>query len=345
MKKIKSLSIIALAAALTLSGCGQSATTGSSESSVEAAATAVATPVDGDMPKVEGGDGAEPVIHPAKGKEPTELVSEVLKKGDGEEIKPDDTLKVNYLGQLWNGTVFDKSYGREPATFSLDGVITGWKKGLAGKHVGDRVLLLVPAADGYGAAGSPPTIPENATLVFVVDILERKDAAQAAEEQKQQEEKEKARQEAIEKLLPEVDKAGQEALKAAKPVDFKLPEGITIENNQDGAPKITVSKDAKLDQDDLLVKMLDGTGPVIGKADPFLCNVTVAAEGQEQTTTWGNNGRTIQQAPPAEQMGPEFVDARVGSRIARLHKNEKGGVTVSVVDIISPIPEALKKLQ
>ena len=38
-------------------------------------------------------------------------------------------------------------------------------------YVGSRVVMVVPPADGYGAAGSPPKISGTDTLVFVVDIL------------------------------------------------------------------------------------------------------------------------------------------------------------------------------
>ena len=50
-------------------------------------------------------------------------------------------------------------------------VIAGWDKGLIGKTVGSRVLLVVPPAEGYGAKGSPPLIGPQDTLVSVVDIL------------------------------------------------------------------------------------------------------------------------------------------------------------------------------
>ena len=50
-------------------------------------------------------------------------------------------------------------------------VIPGWDKGLVGKTVGSRVLLVVPPADGY-ADQVQGQIPANSTLVFVVDILD-----------------------------------------------------------------------------------------------------------------------------------------------------------------------------
>ena len=104
---------------------------------------------------------------------PTELVSEVLIRGEGAPVEADDALVVHYTGVLYDGgEVFDSSWERgEPASFPLSGVIQGWQQGLEGVPVGSRVLLVVPAELGYGAEGSPPTIPGDATLVFVVDVL------------------------------------------------------------------------------------------------------------------------------------------------------------------------------
>ncbi len=52
------------------------------------------------------------------------------------------------------------------------GVIKGWVDGLVGQRVGSRVLLVIPAKLGYGAAGSfAAGITGSDTLVFVIDIL------------------------------------------------------------------------------------------------------------------------------------------------------------------------------
>ena len=73
-----------------------------------------------------------------------------------------------------NGTVFDSSWTRhEPFTFTLGKgeVVPGLEKGVVGMKVGGRRELIVPASLGFGANGSPPTVPPNAALVYVVDLL------------------------------------------------------------------------------------------------------------------------------------------------------------------------------
>ena len=50
-------------------------------------------------------------------------------------------------------------------------LIDGWVEGLQGVKVGSRVMMVIPPEQGYGKKGSPPSIPANATLVFVIDVL------------------------------------------------------------------------------------------------------------------------------------------------------------------------------
>lgn len=126
------------------------------------------------LPTVQLAANGSPTISVPKTKAPTKLVSQNLIQGNGAAVKSTDTVFAQYRGVIWaTGKEFDSSWKRgEPTSFSLDGVIPGWTKGLTGKKVGSQVLLVVPPADGYGAEGRPDGgIKGTDTLVFVVDIL------------------------------------------------------------------------------------------------------------------------------------------------------------------------------
>ena len=131
-------------------------------------ATVTPTPKTGPLSK-------EPVLNIPKGPAPTHLVKIDLIKGTGPVAGPTSTVTVNYVGALYNGgKEFDSSWKRnQPFTTALSAgsVIDGWVKGVAGMKVGGRRELIIPPSLGYGKSGSPPTIPANATLVFVVDLL------------------------------------------------------------------------------------------------------------------------------------------------------------------------------
>ncbi len=107
---------------------------------------------------------------------PKTTVVQQLVTGAGDKVKAGQTVRVTYTGALWkDNSVFDASASHDPGTFDFQvgagSVIKAWDKGIVGQPVGSRILLVVPPADGYGAAGSPPKISGTDTLVFVVDIL------------------------------------------------------------------------------------------------------------------------------------------------------------------------------
>lgn len=105
---------------------------------------------------------------------PSDLVSQDLITGSGPAIVDGQSVTVHYTGWLWDGAQFDSSWDKgAPATFTIatGKLIDGWVKGMVGKTVGSQVILVVPPALGYGAAGQGTTIPGDSTLVFVVDIL------------------------------------------------------------------------------------------------------------------------------------------------------------------------------
>jgi peptidylprolyl isomerase len=117
----------------------------------------------------------KPAVKVPTGAAPTTLVTKELIKGTGPEAKAGEPVTVNYVGVLYHGgKEFDSSWKRsEPFAFSLGKgqVIKGWDQGVAGMKVGGRRELIIPSELAYGKTGSPPTIPANAPLVFVVDLL------------------------------------------------------------------------------------------------------------------------------------------------------------------------------
>ena len=110
------------------------------------------------------------------GPPPTRLIIEDLKEGTGATVSPTDTVTVNYIGvSCSSGKIFDSSYSRnQPATFPLTGVIKGWTDGIPNMKVGGQRLLGIPPDQAYGPQGRPPTIGQNETLWFVVEVLDTK---------------------------------------------------------------------------------------------------------------------------------------------------------------------------
>ncbi|TYC68491.1 FKBP-type peptidyl-prolyl cis-trans isomerase [Streptomyces sp. CB01881] len=142
----------------------------------DAVVSGTVTPPPADFPQVKD-NGKKPAdITPVAGAaDPTELKTHVLIKGTGPKVEKGEKVVVQYTGALFkDGKVFDSSLSKGQAfSFPVGGgqVIAGWDQGLEGQTVGSRVELVIPASLGYGDKGQGD-IPANATLVFVVDILD-----------------------------------------------------------------------------------------------------------------------------------------------------------------------------
>jgi len=171
MSKRVLLSCCAAAAALLLAACGSSKAPGV-EPAPSGGATEAAVPT---TPKPPPDLATKPVVTVPKGPPPKTLVKKDLITGTGQVAQAGQTVTVNYVGVLYkSGTEFDSSWKRnQPFTTALTtgSVIPGWVQGIPGMRVGGRRELIIPPSLGYGKAGSPPTIPPNSTLVFVVDLL------------------------------------------------------------------------------------------------------------------------------------------------------------------------------
>ena len=94
----------------------------------------------------------------------------VLEEGSGVQPGPDSRVTVHYRGQLIDGTPFDSSYGGNPASFAVTGVISGWTEALQLMREGARYRLWVPGNLAYGEPGRPG-IPPNSVLIFEVELL------------------------------------------------------------------------------------------------------------------------------------------------------------------------------
>jgi peptidylprolyl isomerase len=131
-----------------------------------------------DAPKVveEGGQITGIDFSDAPAKPPADLQVIPLVEGDGPAVKDGDSINAQYVGQVWGADEpFDNTMGKPtPFTISKGGLIDGWAQGLDGVKAGSRVMLIIPPELGYGAKGGGPgsNIPANATLVFVIDVLE-----------------------------------------------------------------------------------------------------------------------------------------------------------------------------
>ena len=95
--------------------------------------------------------------------------------GTGAAAAAGDSVTVQYVGSLTNGTVFDASanHGTTGFTFTLGvgQVIQGWDPGIVGMKEGGKRKLVIPASLAYGDRGAGNVIPPGATLVFEVELL------------------------------------------------------------------------------------------------------------------------------------------------------------------------------
>jgi peptidylprolyl isomerase len=156
------ISVIIATTALSLTACGGSTVTSSTESSSDSA-----------LPTVSDNTGAKPTISKPEGAAPTTLITKDIIEGSGPAAVATSTMTVHYTLLTWSkGEVVESSWDSgSPATFPLANVIAGWQQGIPGMKVGGRRLLVIPSDLGYGAQGAGEAIGPNETLVFVVDVI------------------------------------------------------------------------------------------------------------------------------------------------------------------------------
>jgi FKBP-type peptidyl-prolyl cis-trans isomerase FkpA len=100
------------------------------------------------------------------------VVYRTLSAGTGKTPSRMDSVRVNYVGTLADGTKFDASADHGgPATFQLGGVVPCFSEGITRMKVGEKTRLVCPPETAYGDRDNGP-IPGGSTLIFDVELLE-----------------------------------------------------------------------------------------------------------------------------------------------------------------------------
>ncbi len=168
-------------AAACVSSSSKKATPTTKPAATTAATTAARTPGVAQAQCAPATPTAAPASPPALTLTPTvtadNLQIMVVQPGSGATAEAGKFVCVAYTGWLSDGTKFDSSLDRGQLFGFAVGtgrVIKGWDEGVVGMKVGEKRRLIIPPALGYGAGGSPPVIPANATLIFDVQLLDVK---------------------------------------------------------------------------------------------------------------------------------------------------------------------------
>jgi peptidylprolyl isomerase len=312
--------LIAVAAAgtLLLAGCGSSSSAGTPDGSPSASGspTAPVTVADwtGDsVPKVSGKYGDKPTLTFASGAvAPEQLVRTVLSEGTGPVVKSGDLLAVDYLGQVYDGKVFDNSYDRgQAAAFGIgtQQVIEGWDATLVGMKAGSRVLISVPPAQGYGDAGQPDAgIKGTDTIVFVVDVIAS---------------------------FPGDSAGDPKATPAPAPSDF------TVTGDLGTVPTVEVSAGAPKPKKAKATVLATSSGAPLADGLAVIQYVAVDWATKPVDSTWEKSPAPALIKAGGTNAFDSLAGVPVGSRVlVVLPKGDQGGPYALVVDIVAHVPTA-----
>ena len=100
----------------------------------------------------------------------------IYKKGAGAKISKGDLVKVNFETRLITGDLCysSKTDGSKELLVGNSGEISGLEEGVMLLRVGDKAKLIIPSHLAFGLLGDENKIPKRATLVYDVEISEKK---------------------------------------------------------------------------------------------------------------------------------------------------------------------------
>ena len=99
----------------------------------------------------------------------------IQKQGTGVKPTAGKTVRVNYVGSLLSGQVFDRSDVRSgPLEFQVGAgrVIRGWDEMVLDMKIGEKRIAIIPPELAYGERGAGNgVIPPNSFLVFEMELI------------------------------------------------------------------------------------------------------------------------------------------------------------------------------
>ena len=104
----------------------------------------------------------------------TGLRYQILSQGSGQRIAKGEKVSMEYEVGSIAGDLFYSSENDGPKTFVVGegGVETGLDEAMAYLHRGDVAKLIIPFHLAYGLHGDDNRIPEYATLVYTIKIMD-----------------------------------------------------------------------------------------------------------------------------------------------------------------------------
>ena len=312
-----SLTALAAVACLALAGCSGSSSSSASKAASETPVPAATAPVDcstltidsdsESLPAVGGDAGKQPTVTWKKGAQaPKNLTVKTLTQGTGAEIDAGGVVKANYTGWQWDGTdPFDTSFkSGAPATFPLENVIQGWKCGLTGHHVGDRVVMSIPPELAYGNKAAQDAQAAQAgaaqqqgqqnpagTLVFVVEIVDGVSGK-------------------ISGGSASATMEGEEAVSQR---------GITVSGELGQPAKLSIGADAAQPAKSEVIVLARGSGPAIKESSTAVMNIAGNYwDGSQPSNTWEQHAAESINMAQAQQSVPGLIGVPEGSRIVVL---------------------------
>jgi FKBP-type peptidyl-prolyl cis-trans isomerase FklB len=96
----------------------------------------------------------------------------VITKGTGRNPEPEDTVVINIVGKLPDGTVFiDSDKNKESFLILVKDLVLGLQDAVLRMKEGSVWRVFIPATLGFGASGNGSTVPPYMPLVYDIGLV------------------------------------------------------------------------------------------------------------------------------------------------------------------------------